>query len=189
MEGINEIPGGWSEEELAAAAQSEPMSEAEAYAAELAQQRLLLSQGVAFQTPCQSWFSRLMGKKTRRWVLRQPYLGTLDHMSREWIDLDFQMDAIAQHGWGESRRLVHHNARRAARILAMAVLNSQWGIWWLTGLLSSYLRWRLTPEKLFQLVQILQQMSNLTDFTASIRLMSVAPRTTAPARIEEPKRG
>lgn len=144
---------------------------------------ILLDEGLTFQTPVRSPL-RWLGQRERTWLLKQPYLGTSDYLAREWAQLDFDLDALKAHGDDEMRRLVAHHARRAARIVAIALLNSRWGIRLLTGVFSQYLLWRLTPGKLLQLVRLINQQANLPAFTLSIRLMSLTPRTSQPTRIE-----
>lgn len=145
---------------------------------------VLLGRGVHFDVPARSLIARLQKKKTRRFEIHQPYLGTLDLLSQEFLRMGFDEQQLADDAFGESKRLVLRNARRAARVVAIAVLNSRWKCLFLTGLLAQYFVWRVTPAKLAQLAMLISQVSNLGDFTNSIRLLSVN-RTTNPALMEK----
>lgn len=52
--------------------------------AEAAELDILTEKGMSFEVPRHSWLSRLTGKPTRKLTIRQPYVGTIDHLSREW---------------------------------------------------------------------------------------------------------
>jgi len=144
----------------------------------------LIERGVSFTVAKRSWLRRI-GKPHREFVLKQPYLGTLDYLSREYIEMDFN-EANFSEGQilSESKRLMARNATRCARIVALAILNDYWGIRLLSGLLSRYLLWHVTPQKLFQLTILINQISNVADFTNSIRFLSVSRTTAPPTRIE-----
>lgn len=148
---------------------------------------LLIDRGVEFTTPrmITGLFSK---KKERVHLIQQPYLGTLDRLSAEFIQMDFSETRLKEDPMNESKRLTLANARRCARIVAIAVLNNEFKIRFLTSFLTWYLLWRVTPSKLLQLTLLINSMSNVGDFTASIRLLSVA-RTTAPDRIEKAAEG
>lgn len=181
---INEIPGGWPDEEDEA--ETPPADLLERLIQERSQQAVLLEKGLTFTTPIRSLLRYVSKNGQRTWLLKQPYLGTLDYLSAEYIDMDLSEARIKEEALPEARRLVHHNARRMARIVAIAWLNDRWGIKLLTGVVSTYLRWRLTPQTLYQLALIIQELSNHMDFINSIRLMAVATRTTTPVLMEQP---
>lgn len=152
--------------------------------AEAAELDGLIENGLKFTVPRRSIWRRI-GKPERTFVIRQPYLGTLDRLSVEFLQMGFDEDMLKADTMNEARRLTAENANRCARIVAIAVLNSQWKIKWLTGLLARYFRWRITPQKLLNLTVIINQVSNVGDFINSIRFLSATPRTTAPSRIEK----
>lgn len=143
----------------------------------------LIERGMTFTVPVRS-ILRYLGKTERSFIIRQPYLGTLDYLSREFIDMDFSEEKLQGNAMGESKRLIAHNARRCARVIAIAILNSKWRIKLLAPLLASYLLWRITPDKLFKLTLLINTISNVADFTNSIRFLSVT-RTTSPALMEK----
>jgi hypothetical protein len=146
----------------------------------------LLERGLSFTIPKRSLFKRF-GKPERTFIIQQPFLGTLDRLSEQFIQMDFSEEFLQQAGMPEAKRILAINTRRCATVVAIAVLNSQWKIKLLTPFLASYLLWRVTPHKLAQLALMITQISNLGDFINSIRLLSVnLTRTTAPARMEKP---
>ncbi|MBN8820759.1 MULTISPECIES: hypothetical protein [unclassified Spirosoma] len=153
--------------------------------AEQAELNTLIERGVQFTVQKRSLL-KWLGKPERTFELKQPFLFTLDQLSAEFVLMDFSEDRLKQNPLGESKVLAHINAKRCARIVAIAVLNRRWKIRFLGPLLAYYLADRLTPTKLFQLVILINQISNLGDFTNSIRFLH-ASRTTAPALIETPE--
>ncbi len=156
--------------------------------AEKAELSTIIERGASFSVGCRSLLSRLLRKKERRFVIYQPYLGTLDYLSAEFIQMDFTQERLDAEGFQEAKRLAAVNAHRCARIIAIAILNRKWAIKYLTRPFADYLAWRVTPSKLYQLAMLISQMSNLVDFTGSIGLMSIQKRTTDPTPIEMPKK-
>jgi len=148
----------------------------------------LLDDGVYFEVERRGLFARFF-KGTKKILITQPYLGTLDYLTKEYLSINFDEKKLQENPLSESKRLTAENTRRMARIVAIAVLNSKWKIKLLTGYLSGYFLWRLTPSKLYNLCVLINAISNVTDFTNSIRLTS-GMRTTAPkADLIEQKAG
>ena len=148
---------------------------------------LLIGQGMGLRIPKRSMLKYFSKKKERRFVIHQPFLGTLDYLSKEYIQMGFDEQALTADPMGESKRLVFRNARRCARIVAISILNNRLQIGLLLPFLSRYLLWHLTPDTLFQLTVQINRISNIADFTASIRFLSITKRTTEPALIERQK--
>lgn len=140
---------------------------------------------------------------TRKFVIKEPTLGTLDRLSAEW--LEFAVDDMTTETinvLSKARELVANNAERCARIIAIAVLG--------TDLLVPHVGFRgvvtytedtekldeltrlfihkIKPSELYQIFLTIDTMCNLGDFINSIRLMSIQ-RTTMPIRVEENKEG
>ena len=97
-----------------------------------------------------------------------------------------------------ARSLAANNALRCAKVIAIAVIGSEYKIpvtdkngvvrmredvKRLNELTSLFAR-TIKPSRLYQIYILIQTMCNLGDFLNSIRLMS-ADRTTMPIRIEE----
>lgn len=145
-------------------------------AAEAREQQILLDKGITFKA----------GKK--EYLIEQPYLGTLDYLAAELLRFELDRDKLSSDKpmevFEEQKRMVAPNARRCARIVAIAVLNSKWKIKLLTWYYAQKFLWSIKPSDLMKLTSIILKASNLSDFSASIALLSVN-RTTAPQAIED----
>jgi len=148
----------------------------DAFAAEIKETEILLNKGMVFEAG---------GKK---YLIKQPFLGTLDYLSAEYLKLDINIPVLDSQEfkdiYEEQKRSIHPNVKTAARIVAIAVLNSKWKIKFLTSWYARLFLWSITPADLFKLANIVMRASNLRDFTSSIALMSIN-RTTAPQAIED----
>lgn len=154
------------------------MDEFDKVRAERKELDILLDKGMHFTVEKKSAL-RYFGKKERKFVIRQPYLGTLDKLSSIALGMEINENKIQEDTLGEVKRLSVENVKKCSEYVAVAVLNSGWKIKLFSKILSKYFLWRLNPSKLFEIVYIINQLSNFLDFTNSIRLIS-ATRTTAP---------
>lgn len=143
----------------------------------------LIEEGVTFTLPKRS-ILRHWGKPDRTFLLRQPYLRTLDRLSREWIKIDVSLDRIREDFIAEGKQMAYSNALRYSRIIAIAYLNSEWKIWLFGWIVAYYFSCRINPQKLLSLTLLINETSNLVDFIGSTRLMSANRATTTPARVE-----
>ena len=142
---------------------------------------------------------RELVKVTKKFKIEEPTLGTLDRLSREWIELAIDEESLkGKDGMKNARSLAANNALRCAKVIAIAVIGSEYKIpvtdkngvvrmredvKRLNELTSLFAR-TIKPSRLYQIYILIQTMCNLGDFLNSIRLMS-ADRTTMPIRIEE----
>lgn len=140
---------------------------------------------------------------TRNFVIEEPTLGTLDRLSSEWIEMAIDEEAVkGDDGMLQARKMTKRHALRCAKIIALAVLGSDYLIpkvgnggivryeedtKRLEELTRLFAR-QIKPSELYQLCVLINAMCNLGDFLNSIRLMS-ADRTTIPIRIEESNEG
>lgn len=140
---------------------------------------------------------------TRNFVIEEPTLGTLDRLSSEWVEMAIDEEAIkGADGMLQARIMTKKHALRCARVIALAVLGSDYlipkackggvvryeeDIKRLEELTRLFAR-QIKPSELYQLYVLINAMCNLGDFLNSIRLMS-ANRTTIPIRIEESSEG
>lgn len=133
-----------------------------------------------------------------KFKIEEPTLSTLDRISAEQIELKIDERIMSSDGGlCEAKKLTHEHARRLAKIIAFAVLGQdyvktiqegsriryEYDDRRLNELTDTFFQ-HIKPSKLMQLTVLVNTMSNLGDFTNSIRLMSGA-RTTMPIRIEE----
>jgi hypothetical protein len=135
----------------------------------------------------------------KEFTIEEPTLGTLDRLSAEWIEIAIDEEALkGEDGMQKARTLIHAHAHRCAKIVALAVLGSEYLIpssgqggtvrykedrARLERLTSLFVR-TVKPSLLLQLCTAIMAMCNPGDFLNSIRLMS-AGRTTMPNQIEE----
>ena len=173
----------------------------------------LINRGVSFEVQdvevqYKSYLCGLFKKKilvpiTRNFVIEEPTLGTLDRLSSEWIEMAIDEETIkGEDGMLQARKMTKKHALRCARVIALAVLGSDYLIpkagnggivryeedtKRLEELTRLFAR-QIKPSELHQLYVLINAMCNLGDFLNSIRLMS-ADRTTIPIRIEESNEG
>lgn len=173
----------------------------------------LINRGVSFEVQdvevqYKSYLCGLFKKKilvpiTRNFVIEEPTLGTLDRLSSEWIEMAIDEETIkGEDGMLQARKMTKKYALRCARVIALAVLGSDYLIpkagnggivryeedtKRLEELTRLFAR-QIKPSELHQLYVLINAMCNLGDFLNSIRLMS-ADRTTIPIRIEESNEG
>lgn len=138
----------------------------------------LLNNGISFEMPRKGLLKYILGK-TKKYIIRQPYLGTLDYITKEYLSMNVDEKVLKSATIEESWQLTANHTQAMARIIAIAILNSKWRIKFLTGYLSRKLMWELNPSKLRSISVLIAAISNTADFTNSIRLMS-GMRTTAP---------
>lgn len=153
---------------------------------QLAAERILES-GVRVTIPA-PLFLRLFGKKTVKLVIRQPYLGTLAHVSRLSLDAGFNFDEIDKGDLDAAHKLVSNHARTICRIIAVMVLSSRFRIGLFTGMLSRWLMWKLKPRKLAEITMTIILLCGVQDFTSSIRLLR-SLRITAPKNLGPKEQG
>lgn len=176
--------------------------------AERQELNLLINKGVSFEVERTIFVPQkgLLGRLKKRipktdmlkFVVHEPTLSTLDRISAEQIELRIDENIMStEAGVPQAKKMAHEHGRRLARIVAIAVTGTdclksiQEGahvkyvyddskIEELTELFFQNIK----PSKLINLAIMVNTVSNLGDFTNSIRLMS-ATRTTMPIRIEE----
>lgn len=106
-----------------------------------------------------------------RWTIKQSYLGTLLHISKVYAELLYDEERLKDSPVSGGYALVPENAKRMARIIAIAVLNSKWKIMLFAPILTAYFLWNVKPDKLLSLISVLLVLNNVADFTHSIRLI------------------
>lgn len=148
-------------------------------------------------------FSGLIGRREivnekLKFTIKEPTLSTLDRISSEQIDLKIDESVMSSDdGIQQARIMAHDYSQKLAKILAISVLGQDYVHTIQSGSIVKYsfddaklaeltqlFYENIQPSRLLQYVILVNTMSNLGDFTNSIRLMSAA-RTTMPIRIEE----
>lgn len=136
-----------------------------------------------------------------KFTIKEPTLSTLDRLSAEQIELVIDEAKIKENGMSEAKMLTRKQSHRMARIVAIAVLGQEYVIATQEGArvhyqyddkklneLTELFFINIKSSQLLQYVILINSMSNLGDFTNSIRLMS-AVRTTMPILIEDKQKG
>lgn len=140
---------------------------------------------------------------TRTFTISEPTLGTLDRLSSEWVEMAIDEEELkGEDAMYQARLLAKKHALRCAKVIALAVLGSDYlipkvgkgaGVGYeydtkrLEELTALFAR-RIKPSELYQLYSLIGAMCNFGDFLNSIRLMS-ADRTTSPIKIEDDNEG
>ena len=147
----------------------------------------LLENGMTFDVPNRSIFKYFLKKKQRTFTITQSYLGTLDYLYDLYLQIDIDDNKIKKDGILEARKLFRH-ASKMAKIVAYAVINSG-DKSWLTkirlALLQRLFLKSIHPKKLHEICYVINVLNNASDFTHSIRLMSVAQTTAIKANLVE----
>ena len=136
---------------------------------------------------------------SRKFKIEEPTLGTLDRLSREWIEFAIDEAKLKSYdGMKEARSMATRHSLRCAKVVAIAVLGEDYlvpkagrngvvkyieDVERLEELTALFAR-TIKPSRLNQLYTLINLMCNLGDFLNSIRLMS-SDRTSMPIRIEE----
>lgn len=153
---------------------------------QLAAERIL-ENGVRVKVPA-PFFLRVFGKKQVGLLIRQPYLGTLMHISRLALKAGFDFDKIDSGDMDAAHRLISEHAGTASKIVAVAILNSKIKIKLFAGILSGWLNYKIKPRKLAEIIMTIVLLSGIQDFTSSIRLIR-SLRVTAPKNLSPAEQG
>ena len=184
------------------------MTEEQKLSAERKELNALINRGVGFEVEVPKMVRKkgIFGRfrkpvkttEKKKFIINEPTLSTLDRISAEQIELRIDENIMSgENGISEAKKLVNQHGRRMARIVALAVMGQDYVQAIQSGNHISY-RYKdkeldeltelifanVKPSMLMQLTVLVNTMSNLGDFTNSIRLMSAA-RTTMPIRVEE----
>jgi hypothetical protein len=130
----------------------------------------LLERGVraSFRAPL---LLRVFGKKTLGLTYRQPTMGLLVCISREYLKMGIDVEALEGGSVEEAHRLLARNGLGVARIAAMGWLRTRVRIRLLTGIVARWMLWRLSPQQLRDVLLLLVTLSGVQDFTTTIRCL------------------
>lgn len=185
------------------------MDKKEKHIAERKELERLTNRGMAFEVSRtlsvkrKGWKGAILGlrekvSETTTYTIEEPVLSTLDRLACEQLELEINEGVFnSDTAVAEARKLAKKHAERMARIVAIAVLGSDYMVQVKTKSGVKYVPddkslqdltlvffHNIKPTKLARLVTLITTMSGLGDFCNSIRSMS-ASRTTMPDRIEE----
>ncbi|MDR2009957.1 MAG: hypothetical protein LBQ22_05700 [Bacteroidales bacterium] len=139
-------------------------------------------------------------EETTSYEIHEPTLSVLDRLSEIWLDMAIDEEALKEGAViVEAKKAAKQNAKKMARVIAIAVLGEDYHITEITragkvkrynddkelNRLTNIFFHAIKPSKLALLSTTVTNVSNLADFITSMRLMSGA-RTTKPitGRIE-----
>lgn len=131
-------------------------------------------------------------------IVQEPTLAILDEIAAEQIEISIDEEKLtADNLQNVVNRLRYEHSRRLARIVALHVIGEDYFICTQKGAAVQYkkdtkrleeltdlIQHGTKPSYLVQLAEMVSTISNMADFTNSIRLMS-ANRTTMPILIEQ----
>ncbi|HAQ21108.1 MAG TPA: hypothetical protein DCR40_18025 [Prolixibacteraceae bacterium] len=141
----------------------------------------ILERGVRVRLPAPR-FLRLLGKKEIAVTIGQPYLGTLEHLSMLSLKAGFSFEGIDTGDLDAAHRLIAAHSKTVRRILAVMILNSKLKIFLFSGVLASWLKWKVKPHRLLELFLVIVTLSGMEDFTNTIRLIR-SMRVTMPRNL------
>jgi len=108
--------------------------------------------------------SRYFSKtKTRTFTLKPAVLGTLGRLCR----VDYLMDVFNP----EATLTPWQNAK----VVSIGLLNGQFKMLFTVRLIAAYLLWKLKPEQLKILHEVVIQLANFPDFIAATQFLAIDP--------------
>jgi hypothetical protein len=139
--------------------------------------RAILESGVKYRVPVKGMLG--IFTKELSFTIKQPNAGTLIKISEIISEIDLDFEKLQNDTIYESYQIAGKELPKVTRIIAIAILGGKWKIRLFTGILTNWLLWRVTPEKILQLAEVLFTLNNTLDFLNSIRLIR-GTRMTAP---------
>lgn len=130
---------------------------------------------------------RMVKTYMRHFVIKPLYLGTIDMIRKESIEIEYNEGKIQENPVEESKRLFRYS-QRLARILAIAVLNCSEvadPLYKKVKPLQQFFFTHLTVAKMERLCSTITVMRNSGGFTNSIRLILSSSETEPKANLVE----
>ena len=140
----------------------------------------LLDLGVSIPMTAPRLF-RWFGKKQIRLTIRRPYWGTMVRISRTWLSMGITAESIKANTLEDDMKLIQTHGKTVAKIIAYGMLRGRLsGLF--AGLLGRILLWRVYPVILVEAAYRLVTLSQVEDFTSTIRLLATmdVTRMTSP---------
>lgn len=131
---------------------------------------VLLDRGVRVKLPAPIIY-RLVGIKEISRTIYRPKLGTLIAMSKLAAGINVNLDDLSGNAIGESMRIVADHGDTVAKFVAIAILNSRYGIDNKANQLATRLKWHLPAQRLAELFAVVILLSSVQDFLTTIRFV------------------
>lgn len=128
----------------------------------------LLTHGTQITIPVNMFFGL---KKEIKIRIKPSYAGTLYSIAHLAVKMDIDEEKVQQSWLREGHKLAIEHMQSLCEIIAIAILNGPLKIRLFKKMLGRYLFWKLTPEKLFQIVMVVIMLGNTSDFLHTIRLV------------------
>lgn len=135
----------------------------------------ILQRGIKVALPA-PLFLRLFGKKHIIVTLRSPFEGTMHRVAIYYLSTGLTQDNLEKLTTEEALALMAVHGKAIGKAVACAILNGYWSGKLLTRPFAWYLRWHLTPHKMFAFTTALLIYGGVSDFintTRSIRTMKL----------------
>lgn len=114
---------------------------------------------------------QIFGKKTVSLIYRQPSLGVLVCISREYLKMGVDVEALEGGSLEEAHRLLRQNGLGVARIAAIGWLGRRRRIRLFAGPAARWMLWAMSPQQLRDVLLMLVTLSGIQDFTTTIKFL------------------
>lgn len=135
---------------------------------ELLAAETLLQRGVKVQIVAPLLF-RLFRKKTISFYLYQPSLGNKIRISSLYLKMGIKESDLQETTHENAEDLLVRHSHTLLRIVAINMFKGCFWPWLLNRPVAYYLKWKLTPQKLYALVDLIILFSGTKDFMNTIR--------------------
>ncbi|WP_115171340.1 hypothetical protein [Sphingobacterium spiritivorum] len=146
----------------------------------------LLQRGVKVQITAPLLF-RLFRKKNIALSVYQPSLGNKIRISALYLKMGIKEAELQETTHENAEALLVKYSHTLLRIVAICMFKGCFWPWLLNRPVAVYLKWKLTPQRLFALVHLIVLFSGTTDFMNTIRSVKTM-KVTEPIQSQNPKR-
>lgn len=134
---------------------------------ELNASELLLDLGVSVPVRPLRFLSRK--RKPKRIVLRRPYTGTLIRLIREYRKIGVTYDEIKGYSYDKLLDFVAEHGKQVSEVVACTIVRGYFSYMLLHKIVAWWLRWRVHPAFLGEVMVQLMVMLDTTPFQITIR--------------------
>jgi len=147
----------------------------------------LLERGIQFSIEA-PFFLRLFGKKKCKFIIKQPYLGTLIYISRYVCSWEDDIHQLQEADMQKVMAMVNKYGKQISKVAAAMILRKKWYLQAFESVFAAYLRNHLKPYQLYQLMYYGLMLSGTWDFLHTIRLASIM-KMTQPRNLSQEAQG